>query len=192
MGRKNKTYHDAVNSLIFMCNNIDKIATDISSYICDDIEKDVKQIFKDAISNFYNDYTPYYYKRTYALRKVYKVYNDGKKILWNFDPSNMPNTHRINNSYIYHFAFEEGYHGGWYDKEHKGLSNHLFYRTPAPENSTETMSPYSIPRSKYPVVKSESPAEQINSMLDYYKRKQLPSRISKNIDLVFFKYDILL
>ena len=74
-------------------------------------------IIEDAVTAFYDSYSPHVYSRQESMLKAYKITID--KWNWSFEtgPQYMKGSHRISNDYIYMNSFEEGYHGGARDGE---------------------------------------------------------------------------
>ena len=194
--RKSKKYNEAVKALKKIADNLDDIVDDASQYICDYVEYDYEEIIRHAIDEYYYDYSPRYYKRSKSLYDAYKIINDGSRIGVDFDSEYMEKEHRVNNEYIYHWMFEEGYHGGARPKGGRiidGVHMYMLYRTPTPQAIAAgfaTGTPYRK-WSSMPVARTTpSPKVSIDKKLDAYDKKDLRKRIRQGIETAFFKYDI--
>lgn len=196
MGRRSNNYKEFMKTIKRLYDNADNIAKDAAEHICDAVEKDLNDKFKEAIRyNFYDDYTPMFYKRRRTLYKAYKIFNDGKSIKYKLSPEYMPDVHRVSNDYIFKYMFEKGYHGGarhyWEDED--GIRQKMAYRTPTPEaiaSGTSNGTPYRK-WSKLPVEQSYSPAEGVYEAFTKYRdSKEFKNRIKQGIEFAFWKYDI--
>ena len=75
MGRRSNNYKEFMKTIKRLYDNADNIAKDAAEHICDAVEKDLNDKFKEAIRyNFYDDYTPMFYKRRHTLYKAYKIF----------------------------------------------------------------------------------------------------------------------
>lgn len=75
------------------------------------LEKEITKCWVSAITNYYQDYDQDYYKRKYDLYDMLRtrVDSDGISIKVSSD---YLQEHRVDNEYIFHLMFEEGWHGG--------------------------------------------------------------------------------
>ena len=144
---------------------IKKVAKECVNAIADDIET----IFDTRIKEFYDSYTPKYYKRTWSLYDTYNVNINGTIISWE-SPYLYPEGHRASGEYIYKLAFESGYHGGAISgppdilmAPHPG---YVAWRKPAPPG-VEGLPPYSLWGS--PAASTISPNTKIGIDLSNYK-----------------------
>ena len=83
------------------------------------VEKDMRGVFRSAINDFYSDYTPQEYRRTYSLYNLLETRLDESDeddigLVLSFNPSNMSS---YRNGYagddgLYDLVFRQGWHGG--------------------------------------------------------------------------------
>ena len=188
---------------------ISNIAKDAIEYICDYQEYDYKQIINEVIDDYYHSYSPMYYRRAYSLYNAYKIYNNSKTVDVYFGPDFMGNKHRANDEYIYHWMFEEGWHGGarnrsgnkvaYIDEETRERTGEwiyykMLYRTPHPLAiaAGKAKGPAFKKWSSTPVEQAPfSPYEMINKKLDKYDKKEFDNRIRQGLELALEKYGII-
>lgn len=84
-------------------------------------KKDINQIARNVIDEFYESYDPIYYAddRWGDLYNAYKVTVNNKVWKIEYGAQFMKYRHRASNEYIFELAFEWGYHGGaWNGPNH--------------------------------------------------------------------------
>lgn len=154
-------------------DDIPKIKRDVANEISLQWYEDLDEIFTISIDKFYADYEPKFYRRTGSLYSVYKLTRHNGIINWDFGAQYMPDTHRVDNQYIYDWVFLQGYHGGantiaeskvdkWGEHPHEGQP---WYRTPHPSLG---VTPYTA-WSKYYAKKTMPPALRIETQLKKYQ-----------------------
>lgn len=145
-------------------NDLDKIPIEIAKEMADAVYEDINYIFETCIDKYYADYSPKFYKRTYAIKDIYKIKKSGTCIEWDVGADLMPSTHRVSNKYINTYMFEFGFHGG--AKSDKGLFR---YRTKPPVFTVGNEKPY-MQWSKYSSKQSRSPSNEIDRELGRYEK----------------------
>ena len=138
-----------------------KFVRQISRQIIKYVYRDINEIFELGVERYYNSYTPIFYHRQYALYKAYKITYRGTKIFWKVGEEFMPDVHRVDNSYIFDYMFEQGYHGGAVGANAFG---ELLWRTPHPSQGTPAYRAWG-----YPAVQTSSPSDNIEEMLNAYQ-----------------------
>jgi hypothetical protein len=101
----------------------------IAKIIAPKIAKKIENIFNKRINEFYEAYSPEYYRRTGSLHNAYKVSYTAKSVIWNSTSDMVQKTHRVDSvdgDYIYKLTIMDGYHGGGY---YNGIPT---YRMPVP------------------------------------------------------------
>ena len=81
-------------------------------------QRDVmRDVYDDAVSRFYADYTPTVYKRKYSLSDGDGLLDvDDEALTFWFESDNITPTHDGDHEFIYDIVFHQGYHGG--NKKH--------------------------------------------------------------------------
>lgn len=74
--------------------------------------KEMTQIARMAIDDFYDSYDPHVYDRWGDLHNAYKVIVNDKVWKIDYNSKYMKHTHRASNEYIFLLSFMSGYHGG--------------------------------------------------------------------------------
>ena len=85
---------------------------------------------KIADAEFYNQYSPNRYKRTYDLYNVIHIDEDTLDIT--IDLKYMENEHRVSNEYIFNQMYNKGWHGGAISGEGHPDSGTPYWRKPYP------------------------------------------------------------
>lgn len=158
---------------------LNEFATDVKNgkYIkqvgkecADAIADDIDYIFTSYIDKYYDSYHPKYYKRTRSLYDMYDVYLNGSIIGWHVGEV-MPGGHRVdatNDTYIFDYMFEQGYHGGADSGPNDEAGNphpgYMAWRWPAPSPGNH---PYTLWGKM--AVKSFSPSNLIDINIQRYR-----------------------
>ena len=81
----------------------------------DEIEFQLNKIGETAVRDWYNDYSPRFYRRTEDLFNAYKVTVDHQEHTRDFEVGSefMEYAHHQDNDLIYQIAFVNGIHGGF-------------------------------------------------------------------------------
>lgn len=167
-----------------------KISMDIGEILAENVYEDVNEIFETCIDKYYSSYSPYFYKRTFALEKTYRIERNGCIVKWIVGPNLMPATHRASNEYIYEYMFEKGYHGGAVSGENHPSPGTPWYRTPPPLPGI-SVPPYSQ-WSEYNAKKTMPPADRISMQLQGYQNSK-SSILGYGVkDLIEPAYDLVL
>ena len=142
---------------------INEVAKECVNAIADDID----YIFTTCIDEFYNSYSPKYYKRTGSLYDIYDVSISGTIISWTV-PYMYPGGHRVGGEFIYNYVFEGGYHGGAPSGKPDMAGNphpgYMAWRTPPPSFGNH---PYTFWGN--PAVHSPAPGMKIGRNVNLYK-----------------------
>lgn len=103
----NNILNDCISNISIITNELIRKYTKIAA-------DEIRELCRQAVSNFYSLYDPHYYRRTDSLRKAFKIsFDENEGILKvDYSPDYMPDTHRAPTDYIFDIAFVEGYHGG--------------------------------------------------------------------------------
>ena len=169
---------NAIQQLQKFCNDLTEYANDLKNGVfinkvakecVDAIADDIETIFDTYIKEFYDSYTPKYYKRTGSLYDTYIVRVNGTVISWE-SPYFYPGGHRVSGEYIYKMVYEGGYHGGATsgppDATMTPFPGYVAWRKPVPP-APEGLTPYSL--WGRPATRSISPNTKINIDLSKYK-----------------------
>lgn len=168
-----KQFNQLRDDIKEVADNVSTIKKEVVKEIALQWYEDLDEIFTLCIDKFYSEYDPTFYRRTGSLYKVYKLSNHNGFVKWDFGPQYMPDTHRVNNQYIYDWVFLQGYHGGahtiakdkvdkWGEHPHDGQP---WYRTPPPSVG---VTPYTS-WSEYYAKKTMPPAVRIEMQLKKYQ-----------------------
>lgn len=150
-------------------NDLDKIPIEVAKEMADAVYEDINYIFETCIDKYYADYSPKFYKRTYAIKDIYKIKKSGTCIEWDVGADVMPSTHRVSNKYINDYMFELGFHGGAKSgKDHPSVGM-PWYRTKPPVFTVNGEKPY-MQWSKYSSKQSRSPSNEIDRELGRYEQ----------------------
>lgn len=170
------------------------IPKQVGEEIAAEVYDDIGYIFDTYIDKWYDSYKPRFYKRTYALKNVYKLEIRGICVSWIVGPYVMPGTHRGTNKYIYNLTFEGGFHGGAVSGPNHPSEGTPWYRVKTPNYVSENEKPYRS-WSKNKAEYTFSPASAINRELDKYEKNQpnitghtMQDLYDTAIDLVFGRY----
>ena len=88
----------------------------------DEIEFELNKIGETAVRNWYNSYSPRFYRRTEDLFNAYKVTIDYQEHIRNFEMGSefMEYAHHQENDLIYWISFVNGIHGGFPNQNFAG------------------------------------------------------------------------
>lgn len=148
------------------------------------VYKDINEIFETGINEFYEEYTPRYYHRKYALYDTYRITQTKNSLIIQADGGFMPSgIHRAPNDYIFDLVFVQGYHGGAFSDETGG--EEPFWRVPPLTSS--------LPRGIKPYTDWGSAATQTESPDDKIYRKLVAYDLSGVAQkyIVQFYWDII-
>lgn len=118
----------AAEKLISDCNN-GVIEKKITKKVSEKVYADIKKLFEQGVKDYYEAYSPIYYRRTNSLYKAYKITLKNNYISWDVGSHLIPKTHRvdsIDDTYIFNYMFEQGFHGG------ANTEDGMLWRTPPP------------------------------------------------------------
>lgn len=112
---------DLANRLKGLQKELPKLTDSSIRSTFDSVQEDLSLEFSRCVDDFYNEYDPEYYRRTYALYEGYEFDrgSDGLLINWRTDASLIPDWHRASPKYIYDLTYLKGQHGG-------GINNELY------------------------------------------------------------------
>ena len=163
MGKISAAVNMVVKDINSFLNSQEAIKRDVRHQIAQYVYKDVQEIFKQGVDEFYNAYKPKFYKRTKSLYDAYNIYISNQGIDWDAGGHLMSASHRADNGFIYELAFNQGYHGGAL-----GSEAGILWRTPHPIHAKRIGIPaYSEWGSA--AIQSESPSDYIWNALDEYE-----------------------
>lgn len=161
MGISTTWWEAVINNYDAIIKNQRKIERDIVQEMMLYVYEDVNEIFEQGVSDFYQAYDPIFYHRTGALYDAFKITKTWNTVSWRLSGELMPNVHRVDNSYIYEFVFNQGYHGGAVGANAYGQP---MWRTPHPSQGSPAWHSWGRP-----AVCTESPSELIWKYLDEYE-----------------------
>lgn len=109
------------NNLKLFAGELKDTVDDVIRDTFEDVAYDLDLEFSHCVDAFYEEYSPVYYRRTYALYEGYKIDrgNNGLSINWETDGSLIPDWHRESPQYIFDLTYIKGQHGG-------GINNGLY------------------------------------------------------------------
>ena len=93
----------------------EKIVAEVNENTTARVKKEVEMVFEFAVDRYYDSYYPEDnggYKRHYRLYKAFAWDKTFRYFYTGRDTNREGEYDRIDNEYIYHLAFVEGYHGG--------------------------------------------------------------------------------
>ena len=97
------------------------------------LDKELKEVGKSVIDDWYSDFIPNSYHRINSLYKAFKVTVRDGHFSVDFSARYMlAYHHRVKNSYIFQNSFMEGWHGGANDGPDHPFPGIPMYREPAP------------------------------------------------------------
>lgn len=131
MSAKKNSLKKLYRLLLNAIEDVSKVEVQINTKYRNNAKKDLDQIARIAIDEFYESYTPNKYDRYGSLYSAYKV-NVNKNVWEILTDSSFITTshHQKKNSIIYNNVFELGYHGG---STGKGLNSGIpHWRKPFP------------------------------------------------------------
>ena len=144
-----KLYRLLLNAI----EDVSKVEVQINTKYRNNAKKDLNQIARIAIDEFYESYDPLIYDRYGSLYDAYKV--NVNKDVWEIitDSSFITSSHHQSNSIIYNNVFELGYHGG---STGEGLNSGIpHWRKPFPffsewgEQAVNSIPPKEVIQEKY-------------------------------------------
>lgn len=146
------------------------------------VEKRVREIFNDAIQQFYADYSPALYDRSYSLYRLIqtKIESNGRGLSIWFEPSEMTSMRSGYNGEdgLYDQVFRKGWHGGA-DK----ISPDKAERSGAhPQPGTpywRTPHPLYTAWGRKAEEAETSPLDNMRNMLEKYEKSEFPDMLNK-------------
>lgn len=132
----------------------------------DEIEFELNKIGETAVRNWYNSYSPRFYRRTEDLFNAYKVTIDYQEHIRNFEMGSefMEYAHHQENDLIYWISFVNGIHGGFPNQNYAGR---------VPVGIFSEFSSNSQPQSASPRDTIQSAAEQLLKKYDQQQERTL-------------------
>lgn len=157
-----------------VANFIKKNEEEAMQQALEHVYKDINEIFEEGISEFYDEYTPRYYHRKYALYDTYRITKTKNSLIIQADGSYMPSgIHRASNDYIFDLVFVQGYHGGAFSDETGG--DEPYWRVPP---LTASLPPGIKPYTDWGSVaeQTESPDSKIYTKLIAYDLSKIAQK----------------
>ena len=122
-----------IDSLIKLYKNCIKKLDEMDIKYAKKVEKDLKEVGKKVIDDWYSDYIPNLYRREYSLYKAFRVQVKNGKFSVSFSPYYMrAYHHRVENDYIFDNSFLDGWHGGADKGKGHPFPGYPMYREPNP------------------------------------------------------------
>lgn len=136
------------------------------------VERKLKYIGNDAVTQFYDSYEPRIYDRSESLFKAYKPIVNEDEWALDVDASYIPSSyHGEKNDYIFQNSFLEGFHGGDRNGDNHPNPGEPWWKTPYP-----IFDHWYIPAAKGPApmgIIEKEVAECINEMSDAFNKDKL-------------------
>lgn len=145
--------------------------------------KTMERIGREAVDNYYDDYSERtMYDPLGSLYSAYKIKNKDGDIIIEYDSSYLNGEHRVDNSYIYQYMFEQGYHGG----ANFGGNMKIPVGMPAKPYNGTTGSPWNnnfVQHKWMDAYQSPiSPKEEIDEKVEEYYENELEYDVSDALD----------
>ena len=155
----------AAQKVINDCRN-GTIKKKIAERTAEKVYSDIKKLFDQGVKDYYDAYSPHYYRRTHSLYKAYNITLKGSYISWDVGSHLIPKTHRVDSvddTYIFNYMFEQGFHGG------ANTEDGMLWRTPPPVVSGQK----AYTDWGRNAVQTEAPSDIIEGYIDDYEASGL-------------------
>lgn len=163
-----------------------KFNKDFAEQASKEIVQDINRLYRDVIREFYADYKPYRYRRSYMLYNLMKTHLNGTKLRVSVSMSNIPSgwyraQQKGKGDVFFENVYMKGWHGGTWQSEGREtwtgntiytVKPGMYYRRPFPTY-------HQIGR---PAVKADlGPGENFNYEMEEYLSRDGITNIGKNI-----------
>ena len=165
-----------------------KLETRINNHFDKKAKKDLEQIARLAIDQFYESYNPIYYRRYGDLYNAYKAKADRESWEILYDDSYMQFSHHQDNEIVFHNTFELGFHGGSWGKDTDFSNPHwrtpyLYYTEWWDDEAAHSVPPIEIIEKEYEEYMQKTPKE-MQKVFDDNADEIIIAPIQNQIDIM--------